>query len=340
MTAWIQGRPADLDDAVAAAAALLSGARSPVVAGLCADADAVGAAYRLAASLGASVDPASAPALYGDLAALASAGAVGTTASEALARAELALVVGGAAGSALARDLAGSRPTMGPGAGGERRIRALDGAEAGGLLPSLALLRAQAGGRMALSGPIAALAHDLRSMRFGVALYDPAELGDLGVEMLHGLASDLNEVARFFCVSLEDPRQGRVVQQVAAWTTGQAPRVGFGRRRPEHDPWRFDGARQAASGEADAALWLASLPAPRPDWTRGLPCVAVLGEASPGDGEVVIAVDVPGDTADGTLWHGRRGAMVFEPARRRGSGPAAASVLRAMEALIQPAEAR
>jgi formylmethanofuran dehydrogenase subunit B len=297
----------------------------------------VGAAYRLAAALGASVDPASAPALYGDLAALAGAGAVGTTPGEALARAELALAVGRAAGSAVVRDLAGSRPTMGPAAGADRRMRSLDGGEAGGLLPSLALLRAQAGGRLAPAGP---LAHDLRTMRFGVAVYDPAELGDLGVEMLHGLAADLNEVARFFCVSLEDPWQGRVVQSVAAWTTGQAPRVGFGRERPEHDPWRFDGARQTASGEADAALWLASLPAPRPDWTRAVPCVAVLGQASADDGEVVIAVDRPGDTADGTLWHGRRGAMVFEPARNRGSGPVAAAVLRALEALIQPAEAR
>jgi formylmethanofuran dehydrogenase subunit B len=127
---------------------------------------------------------------------------------------------------------------------------------------------------------------------------------------------------------------------VAAWTTGQGPRVGFGRRRPEHDPWRFDGARLAASGEADAALWLSPLPAPRPDWTRRLPCVAVLGEAGPGDGDVVIAAGVPGDTADGTLWHGRRGALVFQAGGRPDGSPPAAAVLNAITAALASAEAR
>ena len=48
-------------------------------------------------------------------------------------------------------------------------------------------------------------------------------------------------------------------------------------------------AEKIAAGEADAALWLASLPAPRPDWLGRLPTVAIVGEGSP---------EAAGETAD------------------------------------------
>ncbi|WP_449410734.1 hypothetical protein [Methylobacterium komagatae] len=118
---------------------------------------------------------------------------------------------------------------------------------------------------------------------------------------------------------------------VSAWTTGQAPRVGLGRRVPEHDPWRFDAARQVASGEADAALWIASLPTDRPEWLGQVPSIALVGEADPDAAEVVIAVGVPGRDIGGVLWNETRGALTYWPAQTGGSAPAdlpsAASVL-------------
>jgi formylmethanofuran dehydrogenase subunit B len=121
---------------------------------------------------------------------------------------------------------------------------------------------------------------------------------------------------------------------MTAWTTALGPRLGFARGRPEHDPWRFDAARQAAAGESDAMLWLAALPAPRSDWSRALPCVALVAEGEPASGEVVIEVAWPGDTAPGTLFDEARAALVFRPAARSGDRPSAAEVLDSITAAL------
>jgi formylmethanofuran dehydrogenase subunit B len=111
--------------------------------------------------------------------------------------------------------------------------------------------------------------------------------------------------------------------------------VGFGRALPEHDPWRFDSQRQVAAGEADAALWLAPLPAPRPDWLGTLPTIAIVGEGSAdatGDvAEIVIAVGVPGETAGGALWNERRAAITYTPPAGQPADLNAAGVLAAIQ---------
>ncbi|GJD52070.1 Formyltransferase/hydrolase complex Fhc subunit B [Methylobacterium crusticola] len=357
MTAWIDGRAADPDAAVAAAASLLAGARAPVIAGLCAEVAAVRAAYRLARRLGASLDPVAGPALYADLAALAAGGAMTTTPAEALGRAETVLAVGARPwDSALLAALAAGGPQRGRAAGRPRALLALGGpvpggpapdgpapggagqpgaavaypAGEGGLGPAIGLLRGLAAGRVAGPHALSDLADRLRAALYGVVLYDPAEIGALAVEMLNGLVRDVSETTRCFALSLGDPHQGSAVAQVSAWTTGQAPRVGFGRGRPEHDPWRFDSARQAASGEVDAALWLATLPVPRPSWIRALPTVALLGRAAGDEAAVVIAVGVPGEGVGGALWHPGRAAIAWQPAARAGPVPPAADVLGAL----------
>ena len=130
---------------------------------------------------------------------------------------------------------------------------------------------------------------------------------------------------------LADPFQGRAAVQLSAWTTGQAPRVGFGRHLPEHDPWRFDSARQIEAGEADAALWLAALPAPRPNWLGQLPTIAIVGEgsteASGETAEVVITVGVPGETVGGALWNQRRGVIAYADAKNPAEAETAANLL-------------
>ncbi|WP_298955717.1 formyltransferase [uncultured Methylobacterium sp.] len=362
MTAWVKGQQAGPDAAVAAAADLLGRARAPVFAGLCAEVDAVRAAYRLARALGASLDPVGGTGLYADLGALASGGALTTTPAEVAGRADLVLVVGaGPWGAPLVADLAaGPGPSRGRAAGAARAVLALGGpvgaaasaawpAGEAGLAAALGLLRGLAAGRVAGSHALADLAARLRGALYAVVAYDPAELGPLGSEMLTGLVKDLSESGRAFTLPLADPYQGRSVTQVAAWTTGQGPRVGFGRGRTEHDPWRFDSARQVAAGEADAALWLASLPAPRPDWTRTLPTVALLGEDAAGDeAEVVIRVGRPGETRGGALWHPRRAAITWQEGTSHGgasqegtspgAAPSAASVLAGLQARLVPTE--
>ncbi|WP_063838480.1 hypothetical protein [Methylobacterium variabile] len=348
MTAWIDGQAADRNEAVAAAAALLAGARSPLIAGLCAEVAAVQAAFDLARAIGASLDPAAGAALYDDLGALAAGGAMTTTPAEARGRADLVLALGRAPWeSGLMRDLAAEGPGRGRAAGRPRALLSLGGPGDGaiqhvaypvdeaGLPAAVGLLRGLVAGRIAGTHPLADLSVRLREALYGVVLYDPAETGALGAEMLNGLVKDLNESTRCFALPLGDPHQGRAVAQVSAWSTGQGPRVGFGRGTPEHDPWRFDAQRQVAAGEVDAALWLASLPAPLPAWTRTLPTVALLGTPKGGEiggdaARIVIGVGVPGEAFGAALWHPRRAAIAWQdpaPGAEPQALPPAAAIL-------------
>ena len=83
--------------------------------------------------------------------------------------------------------------------------------------------------------------------------------------------------------------------------------------------------------EADAALWLAALPAPRPDWLGKLPTVAIVGEGSTeaaGEtAEVVITVGVPGESVGGALWNQRRGVIAYADATAPAEAETAADVL-------------
>ena len=343
MPAWVKGAAADMDTAIAAAAELLGAARTPVIAGLNAEVSAIRAAYDLAGRVGASLDTLGAAGTYAELGSLSRSGAMTSTPAEVVGRADAVLVVGANPwGTDLTARILDSRPSRGRAAGAERALLALGtGAPQaaltvpaeGGLLPGLALLRAHLRGHLADPSPTAALAGKLAGSHYVAVLYDPAEIGEMGVETIQGLVIDLNDTTRAFSLAVAGPggTQDRAVVPVAAWTTGQAPRVGLGRRVPEHDPWRFDAARQVAAGEADAALWLASVPAPAPDWLNRIPSVALIGDASPEAAEVVIAVGVPGRDLGGVLWNETRGALTYWPPRAGGAAPAdlpsAASVL-------------
>lgn len=344
MTAWVKGNAVATAEAVKAAASLLSEARAPVFAGLCAELAAVRAAYRLAETLGASLDLTAGTGLYAELGALGFGGVMTTTSAEAIGRADVVLVVGTAPWDRpIVGDIAGSKPVRGRAAGEDRTVLSLGGPQNGGIRHvaygtgnvgldvAVGQVRAFMNGNLAEETALRDLAQRLAGACYGVAIYDAAELGELGIEMLQGLVKDLNESTRFFALSLADPFQGRAVLQLSAWTTGQAPRVGFGRYRPEHDPWRFDAARQIAAGEADAALWLASLPAPRPDWLGRLPSVAIVGEGGPDASadaaEIVIGVGVPGQSTGGAVWHDRRGVVAYVEATSAAAEATAADVL-------------
>jgi formylmethanofuran dehydrogenase subunit B len=346
--AWIEGRPAEADEAIGSAAERFRAARAPLLAGLVADLDAIRAAYDLAARIGAALDPAASESLYPDLSVLAGAGAMTTTASEALARADLVLAVGRAADAPVVAELMRTAPTRGRAAGAVRRSVTVGdgpGGDASRVPPLLGELRAVAAGRLSAPEPkLADAAEALKSARFGVAVYDPGEIGELAVEMLQGLVKDLNETTRFSSLAVPDPWQGRTALAVGLWTAGAGPRVGFGRgglaRQAEHDPWRFDAARLLAGGEADAVLWLAALPCPLPPWHEPARTVALMGEPDGEAAAVVIRVAVPGETTPGTLWDGRRGTLAHrEPSRPDGPSraPTSAAVLAALAQAAEPA---
>jgi len=339
MAAWVKGGATDAGTAIGAAVSLLAKARAPVIAGLSADVAAIRAAYDLAGRIGASIDTAGAVGTYAELGALSRVGAITSTPAEAVGRADAVLVIGAAPWrTPLLKRLSETKPTRGRASGSDRALLALGaGADSSkatfshpaedGLAEAVADLRAYGKGHLAGDTPQAKLVAHLTAAQYGVLLYDPAELGELGVEMLQGFAMELNETTRCFTLAMSGADQDRAVVPVAAWLTGQAPRSGFGRRVPEHDPWRFDVARQVAAGEVDAVIWLAALPVDRPDWLAAVPSVALAAEAEASLADVVIAVGRPGRDLGGVLWNEQRAALTYWPASAPTDLPSAASVL-------------
>jgi formylmethanofuran dehydrogenase subunit B len=191
---------------------------------------------------------------------------------------------------------------------------------------------------------LAGIAAALRAALYGVVLYEPGELGELGVDMLMGLVKDLNATTRCDALAVDGDGQGRAMVMVGVWTTGDGPRTGFGRGFPEHDPWRFEAQRLVACGEADAGLWLAALPIAAPPWCRQVATLALVGEARGDEADIVVDVAIPGVTAAGVVWDPRRATLAYCPARGnadaggrtdgRAGRPGAAAILAAIGRVV------
>ena len=315
--AWVNGKPASLPEAVTAAAEILRRARQPVLAGLGTDMAGTRAAILLAEKLGGVFDHMHAPAVLADLDVTRSAGAMVTTPNEARLRADTVLVVGAEAAQAdlLARLLARTHPAHSLQAGARRVICVGAHRLAGDVaaqchavalenLPAvISALHCGLHGRRCGPAPLdaatlAGLARDLLQARFGVIVWSLAEIARapmLGF-MLADLVATLNETTRFSALPIAPPSNGAGVVQTAAWMTGFPMRTSFARGYPEHDPWRFDAARMAAQGEADAALWISAYEDAAPPWAAAVPLVALTGAATAfgRDPEVRITVGRPG----------------------------------------------
>ena len=231
--ASIDGVPASLDDAAAAAARLLARSGQPLIAGLGADIDGTRAAIALAERVGGVIEHMHSAALLRDLDCLRETGVMLVTPGEARVRADVVLLVGDGLMQAwphLAERLL--RPPARPeGVDVKRRIVWLaphadatipgfDGdieVVAAGLgatlAANLAALRARVKGRPVAQARISlpaldALAATVKSARFGVAVWTAASLGALEIEMLNGLVRDLNETTRFSTLPLAVPDNG------------------------------------------------------------------------------------------------------------------------------------
>src|SRR5271166_7199810 len=92
--AWIDGVPASLEDAAAAAAQLLARSGQPLIAGLGADIEGARAAIALAERVGGVIEHMHSAALMRDLDCLRETGVMLTTPGEARVRADVVLLVG------------------------------------------------------------------------------------------------------------------------------------------------------------------------------------------------------------------------------------------------------
>jgi formylmethanofuran dehydrogenase subunit B len=364
--ASIDGTPASLEDAAAAAARLLARSGQPLIAGLGADIEGARAAIALAERVGGVVDHMHSAALMRDLDCLRETGVMLTTPGEARVRADVLLLVGDAllqAWPALNERLL-QLPASSESVNVSRRIVWLapeaDAATSGfggdveviaaglgtTLAANLAALRARVKSRPVAGAQIPlptldALAAVLKGARFGVAVWTATRLGALELEMLNGLVRDLNETTRFSTLPLAQHDNGAGVLAACGWMTGFPMRTGFGGGAPAHDPWRFDAERLVASGETDCVLWISAFGADPPAWRGALNLIALCERTTQFAKEpnVRIVVGRPGVDHDAVVHSPDAGTLVAVTASARSAAPRVAQALERIAACLGDASA-
>jgi formylmethanofuran dehydrogenase subunit B len=357
---FVEGRSVSLAEATHAAAGLVAASRLPVfLIGAC-DVASTRAAIQLAGRVGGVIDHSESNGAFRELDVMRSFGKFIITPNEARQRADTVLLVGSGL-TKLWPDMMESLglaqlPRLGlppqprqilclGGNGEERALSTLADrtiAAEDDALPSLiAALRARAAQRrVALSAPdgsaLETMAEALKQAKFGVIVYSPASLDALAIEMLVGLAADLNNTTRFSTISVGRSGNAETAMQTCAWMTGFPVRTGFGRVYPDHDPWRFDAARLIESGEADALIWISSergLPALPPQ----LSVVALSADQSAKhDAKVHISIGRHGREHDGVDFARETQSLVWRRAGVAAELPSAASVLEDITERISP----
>ncbi|HLH11607.1 MAG TPA: tungsten formylmethanofuran dehydrogenase [Methylovirgula sp.] len=296
MKAFVEGAEVSLETAAAAAARVLEQARQPVIAGLATDSAGARAAILLAERLHGAYDHMASDILLRDIDVLRQAGRLLTTPNDVRLRADCLLLIGPkllniwpgladrlalAASPRLSEAKARKIFWLGPGRGEAAEIGAAEITATPAALPlALAGLRAAVLERRiringALAQKLTELAETLRAAHFGAILWSAESIDRLAIEMVQGLATDLNQKTRFTTLPLDSGKNVSGVVQTSGWMTGFPVRTGFGRGYPEHDTWRFNATRMIESDEADAALWISAYGDEAPQWKRQVPMIAL-----------------------------------------------------------------
>jgi formylmethanofuran dehydrogenase subunit B len=349
--ARIDGKPASLAAAAERAAAILSAARMPVIAGLGTDVAGARASILLAERLRGAYDHMHSAQIFAGLDVMRQAGLMFTTPNEARLRADVLLFIG--------KDLTKIWPAMmerlspaeippfdlareprkllwiAPGRSGAKLEGLLiDTLETSNLHMALAALRARAAGRPVscakrMLRKLDEFAEVLKNARFGVAVWGGDEFDSLAIEMLHGLIRDLNNTTRFSGLPLGCDSNAAGVVQTSGWMTGFPVRTSFGRGFPEHDTWRFDATRMIESGEADAALWISAYGPEAPPWKKNIPLVALasLQTAFAREPQVCIGVGCPGIDHDAAEFSRETASIAGRLASHRSQAPSVAAIV-------------
>ncbi|WP_157270271.1 formylmethanofuran dehydrogenase [Azohydromonas aeria] len=359
-TPRINGQPATLDAAVAAAARLLRRSRLPLFGGLGTDVAGARALYRLAERSGAVSDHANGPALFTAARALQDRGGFTTTLAEVRTRADLLVCLtrpsdnfpeffrrcGVGDTSLLAQ-----RRIVYLGLEPEAALQGLPGVsvetlplQGGDLFTTLSVLQALCANRP-VPGADAALvdlSEALAAAHYAVLVWEPARLGGhgaLAAESLHQIVNTLNHATRAASLALGGNDGAGTVQQVFTWLSGLPTRTHCSPLGLEHDPLRHDAALLLARGDVDALLWVSAFhPVAAPD--AGLPTLVLGHPDTPACAaeSVFIPVATPGIGHAGHLF--RTDGTVLMPLRalRGESLPGVAQAVAAITAAFESVE--
>lgn len=364
----VRGRTVSLPEAVARAASVLGGARSPLIMGLGTDVAGARAAVQLAEKLRAVVDHMHGEALCRNIRVLQDTGWVTSTLSEVRNRADLLLFFGSDVSARFPRFF--ERVVFPPEAlfapeprareivvlGPDRAAFAMPDGREPWIVPCererlgevAGALRCLVRGQPLQAKRVAdvdiatlrELAARLKTARYAVIVWAAGQLGfphaDIAIEALAGLIEELNRVTR--CAGL--PLAGRdgdvSANQVATWQTGFPLPLSFARGYPEHDPYRFAGRRLLERGRVDALLWISAFDATQVPPGAPVPTVALgrpgMRLSSPAEAHIPVAT--PGRDHAGQIF--RCDGVVALPLRalRATDLPSVAQVLGAIEAQL------
>ncbi|MCE7028166.1 hypothetical protein [Jiella avicenniae] len=356
-TAWIDGRPATLEDALQAAAGLLDGSRLPFVGGLRTDVAGLRSALSLARRIGAVVDHRLSAAIYPFIVAARENGAFLAAPAEMRRRADRVVVMGDEAaeiGADVIRMLTDASPDLGIGTRGSERLfmtlgsknaaspgstasRHVDCASSE-IVDVLGMVRAGMAGRRSGEGAlgeetVATITSFLTDAGFCCIVFSPAEFGELGTEQIFGLVADLNETTRASTLPVLAAADAMGAALQATWTAGFPLRFAFGRGAGEHDAALNAGERQlSGAGEADLAILIDALDGAAPAEAKAaIPTIAITADpASAGAARIAFHVATAGRDYDGVLYEPRFGSFVAKAAQRNSELPSAAAILDAL----------
>src|SRR3954451_22660758 len=350
--ARIDARAVDLDEAVDAAAAILSQARAPLVCGLGqTSCEAQRRAVALAEAIGAVGDAAGGGAAVLGYQAIGSSTA---TFGEIRDRAEL--VVAWRADPAVTNPRLLGRLRLDRAARGQRALVVVDAGrtataedadafielDAAHDFHALSALRAVVAGAPLDRDRIEQLPLDAldelaeRLVGAGHVAVIFGALDEIGALTLFSLVRDLNRDRHAVTLGLRAEGNARGAEDVLAWQTGFPAAVSFARGYPRANPAELSTAALLERGEVDAALVVACdllehLPATAADSLRAWPTVVIDARATATSqaARVAFATAADGIEVPGTV-HRMDGVRLPRPAPRAGDRPSIEEVLAAI----------
>jgi formylmethanofuran dehydrogenase subunit B len=309
------GQDCSLDEAIDAAAAILSSSRQPLFGGLATDIAGARALYSLACDAGAISDAAQGEVLMHGLRVLQDRGRFSTTLAEVRDRADLVVCLG--ADPTERYPLFLQRCGL---AAGDARLSVLVPPDGLDLFDTVALLAAAVEGRAPPGGvppALASLSARLHAARYAVLVYETGRLpahGALVIEAVNRVVATLNRRTRAAALALVGGEGASAANEVFTWLSGLPLRSRAGPAGLEHEPLRFGAQRLLAGGAVDALLWVSSFVTQPVPAVPGLPRIVLGHPAMAADpAEVFIPVSTPGLGSAGHLF--RVDGLVVLPLR-------------------------
>ncbi len=284
--AMIAGTPVSLEEAYRSAATILAGARRPLIGGLGCDVTGHRAALALAENTGGVVDHVHGSAQFRNWQAFQDGGWMTTTLSEVRNRADLIVL----AGTDVSRYPRFFERCVAPASQfGELKRRIVILGKAALSVPAmegisitsipigedrlgelLSVMRAVLAGTPLGAAEVAgvaveqieALLDDMRAARYGVLVWNAAELdfphADLTIQAAVNLVKDLNNATRWSGLPLGGNDGGTSAAQACTWQTGYPLRIAYEAAGPRYEPLLFDTGRQLKTREVDALVWISA----------------------------------------------------------------------------------